>query len=113
MWNIFKKKEQIIEDKNKEVLILNETNEQYLNTFCMLSNMVFIFKGFELVDNEIQINIVSQSTPKGYISHKPFWIWELQYDNSLKTARMNWVKFVAQLNYLDIELKLLNTNKEK
>lgn len=106
MFKFFKTKKEKKFSKQEIVSKLNEENKEYLHSFCMFGDMVFIFKGFELVKDDVKVNIITKDTLKNHISQISYWKWELAYEADIKTLRYNWIKHIDQLNKLGLEVKL-------
>ncbi len=109
MFSIFKNKEvrqkESLNSAEQNIKILNDKYSDIINSYCMFYNYVFIFKGFCIKENIINIQFIDKDTPESYISLHKLWIWELKYGNSdLHTLRDNWLKFKKQLNGLGLKI---------
>ena len=120
MWKLFKtdeEKEQInqqrLVDLQKEVDKLNVEYKNIINTFCQVRCYVFIFKGFAVNSGKIKFNYIDNNTPKGYTNSRELYWFKEEFGINIFQARSTFIGFKGNLEKLGIELKLLNTNKEK
>jgi len=99
----FKTKEEKRILLEKELEDLNLKYKKYLNSFCMIDTYVFIFKGFEINNNEITICYQDKDTPLNMYNLYPYFWWRQKYNTNVDVARKNWVYHKDILERLGIK----------
>lgn len=106
MWWKKKTKEQKEQDLQSKLNQLQEKYKDVIKSYCMVGNHIFIFKGFEIKDNDIRILFYDENTPESMISSTPIWAWEMMWGNSdFKMYRMDWLLFKEKLKHFGLEIQ--------
>ena len=109
MFNFFKQKEKRQKSLIKNLRELTEEYEEYFNCYSFTGKNIIIYKKFEIVNNELVLVFIDKDTPRGYVSNKPFWVLQMQYDeNFIKKHRLNFVRLKEQLEKFGLSVNKIN-----
>lgn len=103
-FKLFKTDAEKLLELQKKLEDLNAKYKQYEFSFCMYGTYVFVFKGFDIIDNRLVIKISDKNTPEDYFNYDDFWKWELKYNGDIQIARENFINFKHQLKCLNLEI---------
>jgi len=87
---------------------LNNKYSDYKNSYCKIGDYIFIFKGFEILDNKIYINYIDKNTPENMYNRFEYYWWNIKYDVDIIKARNNWLNFKHTLKQLGLKIEVIN-----
>lgn len=103
MWWKKKTKER---DLQSELEQLQEKYKDVINSYCMVGERIFIFMGFVIKDNEVQIKFYDQDTPKTMVSFRKVLLWCMMYGHSdFNVYRANYLRFKERLKHIGLEIQ--------
>lgn len=99
---LFKSKEEKLAELEAELKSLNAEYADEINSYCKLKENIFIFLGFEIIDNEINYKYKSKNTLDGYVSYMPM---PHKGYIDFKRARVDFLKFKRDLGLVGLKLE--------
>lgn len=100
----FKTKEEKLILLKKELEDLKEKYKKFSNSLMMIGDYVFVFRGFEIKDNEIKFCYEDRDTPSGHYNLISLSSWKLRYEEDFTKSRKTWIYFRDTLEKLGIEV---------
>lgn len=103
--------EKVEQKKSKlqeKVDALNTKYEDEINSYCMNNNGIFIFKGFIIDDNCIQVVFKNKNCVEGYSKTLALDVWDWHYgQHDFERFRINFLEFKQDLAKINLKLEFL------
>lgn len=101
---LFKTKEEKLILLNNKLKELEKRYKEFNNNIMLIGNYVFVFRGFEIKNNEIQFCYQDRDTPSNGYNLFPFSIWSMKYGNDFREYRKNWIYLKDTLDRLGVDV---------
>lgn len=100
----FKTKEEKLALQNAELERLKDQYKQHNYSLMSIGDYIFVFRGFEIMDDEIKFCYQDKDTPSEQYNLINFSFWKLKYGDSFKLFRKNWIYLKDSLDRLGVDV---------